>query len=603
MPPENSLVLYKSRPARVVQVAEKIEIDLGQGQVKRVRPKDVTLLHPGPLHSLSELTPRSGEVEDAWALLEESETEIGELSELIFGEHTPGTAWAAWQLVADGLYFRGTPESVRARNAEDVARERRERDQNAAQTRAREGFLERARKGRHEPDDQRFLSEIESLACRSRTNSRVLQELDLQETPETAHRLLLRTGYWNETLNPYPLRSRLTLQAPTAALPTLPDEQRLDLTHLPAYAVDDEGNQDPDDALSMDGQRLWIHIADVAALVEPDSAADQEARARGANIYLPESISPMLPALATEGLGLGLQNPSPALSFGLRVEENAELQDVQIAPSWVNVQRISYATAQQRLREEPFASLLRLSRMFRERRQQAGGAFIRLPEVSVRVVDGEVVIRPLPALDSREMVTDCMLMAGTAAASFAQMHAIPFPYASQAPPETAGEHPQTPSAMYAYRRRFQRTQVRAAPLPHAGLGLAAYSQVTSPLRRYLDLVAHQQLRAFLRGAPLLSEKQITTRIGAATAMTDRIRSAERSSNRHWTMVHLLRKPNWRGHGILVEENEGRGVVLVPELGLEARVRIRESPALDTEIALVLTNVDLPDLRAHFRTDS
>ena len=32
------------------------------------------------------------------------------------------------------------------------------------------------------------------------------------------------------------------------------------------------------------------------------------------------------------------------------------------------------------------------------------------------------------------------------------------------------------------------------PQPHAGLGLSAYMQVTSPIRRYGDLLAHWQLK-------------------------------------------------------------------------------------------------------------
>ena len=77
-------------------------------------------------------------------------------------------------------------------------------------------------------------------------------------------------------------------------------EPRRDLTHLPAFAIDDEENQDPDDAVSLDGERLWVHVADVAALVAPDSEADLEARGRGANLYLPERIVNMLP-LASHG--------------------------------------------------------------------------------------------------------------------------------------------------------------------------------------------------------------------------------------------------------------------------------------------------------------
>ena len=61
----NSLVLYKNRPALVVQAGDKLEIALPDRKTIKVRPKNVTPLHPGPLRSLTELEPQNGEVEDA----------------------------------------------------------------------------------------------------------------------------------------------------------------------------------------------------------------------------------------------------------------------------------------------------------------------------------------------------------------------------------------------------------------------------------------------------------------------------------------------------------------------------------------------------------
>ena len=128
----NSLVLYKTRPARVLSTSDKIEIQLHADSIKRVRSKDVLLLHPGPLHSLSELTPRAGDVLEAWELLADGSTDIGELSELIFDAYTPASAWATWELVRDGLYFSGTPDAIRARSAGQVEAEHREREAKAA---------------------------------------------------------------------------------------------------------------------------------------------------------------------------------------------------------------------------------------------------------------------------------------------------------------------------------------------------------------------------------------------------------------------------------------------------------------------------------------
>ncbi len=52
---ENSLVLYRARPARVQRADEKLSLELEGGESAKVRAKDVTPLHPGPLKSLAEL--------------------------------------------------------------------------------------------------------------------------------------------------------------------------------------------------------------------------------------------------------------------------------------------------------------------------------------------------------------------------------------------------------------------------------------------------------------------------------------------------------------------------------------------------------------------
>ena len=131
-----ALVLYKIRPARVTEVSDKISLELEGGKTKRVRDKDVELLHPGPLGSLNQLSPQEGEVREIWELMEEGAMEIGEFSELIYGDYTPATAWAAWQLVAEGLYFEGEPAQIRARPAEQVEQEIAERARKAAEEQA-----------------------------------------------------------------------------------------------------------------------------------------------------------------------------------------------------------------------------------------------------------------------------------------------------------------------------------------------------------------------------------------------------------------------------------------------------------------------------------
>ena len=57
--------------------------------------------------------------------------------------------------------------------------------------------------------------------------------------------------------------------------------------------------------------RLWVHVADVAALVPPDSALDVEARARGATLYLPDQTIGMLPDALVEKAGRARGHAKP----------------------------------------------------------------------------------------------------------------------------------------------------------------------------------------------------------------------------------------------------------------------------------------------------
>lgn len=603
----DALVLYKSGPARITAINEKIELQLPNGNQKRVREKDVLLLHPGPVRSLSSLEqPLEGETEEAWELLGEESTSLLELSELIFGDATPEQVWASWQLVSEDLYFHGTPEAISAYPTSRIeeVRSAREAKQRAEEEKA--NFLQRLKENRLRPEDRAELSDVEMLALGRSEVSRILRELGRDQRPENAHHLLVETGYWTPHYNPYPARMGVELTPASGEVPPLPDEERVDLTHLTAWAIDDEGNQDPDDAISLEGDQIWVHVADVAALVAPDSPLDQEARSRGANLYLPEGTITMLPPAATEQLGLGLQARSPALSFCFTLTAEAEIEEIEVVTSWVQVTRTTYAAVDEAIEQPPYAPLYQKALQYQQRRIAQGAIRLELPEAKIRVEGEEITITPLPKLRSRDLVTEFMLMAGEAAAKFAQQHEIPFPYSTQPPPEPDEQgnpypHPETAAEMYAFRRRFQRSQLKSQPGSHAGLGMAQYSQVTSPLRRYLDLVAHQQLRTWIHNQPLLDSETLTERVGAAEAIIGNVRRAERFSNRHWTLVWLQQQPTYQVDGVLVDLMKQRGTFLIPPLAIECKARLKNPVALNESVPLQLSEVDLPELTPYFRS--
>ena len=387
-----------------------------------------------------------------------------------------------------------------------------------------------------------------------------------------------------------------------------PAVERLDLTHLAAYAIDDEGNQDPDDALSYEEGTFWVHIADSSSLIPAGGEADREARGRAANLYLPEKVIPMLPHEATEKLGLGLQESSPALSFAFTLDDEYNVTDCRIEFSTVKVERLTYKGAEERISEEPFASMKKVCDRFHDWRMENGALALQLPEVKIRVRNegkGDIEISPLEEYSSRDMVAEAMMMSGFHAARFCRDEGIPIPFVTQQAPE--GDLPETspddPASMVALRRFMKRSQTTSVGGPHSGMGLPVYTRATSPLRRYSDLLVQQQIRLYKAGLPLLSEEDVLEGTASCESVTGRVTGSERSSNLHWKLVYLSENPDWKAEGVLVGRSDKQMMIQIPSLALETRIPLKEKLPLNTRLTVEVDAVDIPAQQVQFRVCS
>lgn len=593
----NGLVLYKSRPAVVRAIADKIDIEFDGGS-KRVREKDVQPLHPGPVAALPGSDIPAPLLDDARELLIDESVSFEDFAALLYGEYTPENAWGAWQLLNESLYFIGDFDAVQARPAELVEAEIAQREAREREKVAWDEMLERLAKRKMVEDDRDALAEVERVALGQSELSRIMDALEISISPQNAHRLLLQVGYWDEQYNPYPQRFGIHWGDNLIAVPPPRSSDRTDLTSLPAYAIDDVGSEDPDDAISIQNNRLYVHVADAASIVTPDSVLDREARLRGANLYLPDRILPMLPHPVTQILGLGLNETSPALTISFEVDDAGEIDDIQIELSQVAVTRASYQQVDEEL-QTTFAQLKSITDRLYRRRQHAGAASIDLPEVNLRVTASDIFITPYQRGGSRQVVTEAMLAAGEAVARFATQHGIIIPYAIQSAPDEIRQ-PQLISEMFAYRRLFKPSRATLEADRHFGLGLPMYTRTTSPLRRYLDLVTHQQLHAWLNRESLLDEAAMSERIAAAQASGAAIRKSERFSNQHWKLVYLQRNRDWQGQAVVAELEDRKMTLIVPELALEIRQRRLPELDLDQAINVSVDAVNLSDLEVRFR---
>ena len=77
--------------------------------------------------------------------------------------------------------------------------------------------------------------------------------------------------------------------------PDITLEGRVDLRELPTFTIDPETAKDFDDALSIDDERAYVHIADVSYFIAAGSPLDRGAAQRGFSTYVPGLVAPMLP--------------------------------------------------------------------------------------------------------------------------------------------------------------------------------------------------------------------------------------------------------------------------------------------------------------------
>lgn len=622
-----SLVLYKNQPALLQEVStDKYTIlyctalpspggKPAQFATQKVREKDIELLFETTSGEKTLLVQLLQVSEDAKAMQERIEPLYELLSEdedsfttpVSFADlqdyadvKTAQDSWLLYKALKNTLFFtEQAPLSFMVQTKEVIARQEEKNKAKEVEQEIRSAFIRRLKaKKLNLPADAQLMQDVEALALGQSDKSKTMKEAGFTETPEKAHKLLLDTGVWTVTKNPYPTRWGLSTQSATQRLAPPPEEERITLEQE-AYAIDNQWSTDPDDAIAFDGQYVWVHIADPASSVYPDSPIDIAARHRGATLYIPEGAVRMLAEDSLEDYALGLTPLSRALSFCIELDENGAVLSCKVLKTLVKVKRYTYEEADIQKDSPQLAPLYAIARRNEQRRLKAGAVSITLPEVHISVTDGIVNISPALSWESNNVVREFMLLAGEAVAKFAFKNGIPFPFVSQEKPDLPTNILDGYAGQYQLRRCMRSRSLGVTPMQHAGLGLGMYTQVTSPLRRYSDLVAHQQLRAFIDGRPLLNKDTMLERIAAGDAAAGASVKAERKSNLHWILVYLTQNPQWEGDAVVVELKGKQALCLIPSLAQETLLTPSRTVALNDTIKVRAGNIDIPTLSVNF----
>lgn len=341
---------------------------------------------------------------------------------------------------------------------------------------------------------------------------------------------------------------------------------REDCSRLPVVTIDPEDAKDFDDGISIEngGERgavvVGVHIADVAAYAAPGSELDIEARKRGFTAYLPGRTLPMLPRpLAADLCSLREGQPRNAHSVFLTIDEaSGEVRDFRRVRSRIQVaKRLAFTEVQQLIEQGELPSdcpraigknlnrLVQLARRMRKRRSRKE-TFLRIhaPDVRVRCAEDPPRILGLERqqqTEANQLVEEYMLAANSAVGCELRNRGIPGVYRIHPEPKARDlesfrdwlneslsikvdklksregmnqfleKHEGTPLGTAigsAFLRSLQRASYAPEPALHFGLGKECYAHFTSPIRRYSDLLVHQQLWAADQNEELRSKEEL-----------------------------------------------------------------------------------------------
>ena len=361
---------------------------------------------------------------------------------------------------------------------------------------------------------------------------------------------------------------------------------REDLRNQFIVTIDPDDARDFDDAINVEklpngGWQLGVHIADVAAYVEPGSALDREARLRGNSVYLPDRVVPMLP----ERLSNGVCSLKPEVdrlthSVFIQFDKRGVPKSARFPRSVIrSAHRLTYKEAYSILKAAPRDRLgerlhlaWELAALLRRKRFEHLALDLDFPEVKVWVdTNGKPVrLERVENDESHQLIEEFMLAANEAVARELKRRAIPTVYRvhENPDPEKLAEYrefalsfgykvgdlthraelqrllaeirgkPEEQALKVGLLKSLKRARYDPRPLGHYGLAKTNYLHFTSPIRRYADLVVHRALGR--DGTPLpsapsraieLRSRSDTPYLGAAevSSIAEHISATERNA--------------------------------------------------------------------------
>jgi len=296
---------------------------------------------------------------------------------------------------------------------------------------------------------------------------------------------------------------------------------------IPFVTIDSESTQDIDDAIYVEkiatGYKILVAIANPAKAVKIDSSEDVQARLIAATAYIKDRpVRRMLPVhISEDHSSLVATKQRNALVFDIWVSNDLEATSVEIFSEKITVsQRISYEDIPSILndKEHPSSEMLIIASslskaLLQSRRNHGALAMFDLARLVMTDEEGNIKhLRNAEETIGNIIVQEMMILTNTLAARYMLVHDIPVVYRNHEPKLSAPKADKMVETLEGWinSRNYDEETIKqqfsaiaskanygAHVTGHYGLNLPYYLHITSPLRRYADLVNLRQLLAFL----------------------------------------------------------------------------------------------------------
>ena len=329
---------------------------------------------------------------------------------------------------------------------------------------------------------------------------------------------------------------------------------RTDFRENMIFTIDGADAKDFDDAVEVyekedGGFKIGVHIADVSAFVKEGGEIDKDAVDRGTSIYLIYSVIPMLPQILSNGsCSLVPHQDRLTMSFIMDIDSEGNLIEGETKLGVINskkrftydeVNKIVEQNDQETIaKNKEFVPMLntmiKASAAIRANRDKRGQLNLDIPEAKILTDENghPTGIEPRYRGLAEMAIEDLMILTNEYVASTYDHMNLPFMYrVHEAPSPEKIEHFMHIARGMGHKVKNKKNGfyssdvvkvlddeddelvktvlssllLRSLPkayygptnVGHFGLASKAYMQVTSPIRRYPDLVAHRLIKKYM----------------------------------------------------------------------------------------------------------